>query len=143
LTIEEVRDPEANAVWTAVLTRGFGMPDAWRAPLTTWVRTAAIDPDIPLRNYLGRYQGEPVAAASAYLGPHVAGIYNVATLERARGKGIGRAMTLAPLHEARSQGYRYSMLHASEMGHGVYRRIGYRDVGTMRQYEWSSDSNRG
>jgi len=66
----------------------------------------------------------------------VAGIYNVGTVPEARGKGIGAAITLAPLLEARSRGYKIAILHASELGYSVYRRLGFQDYCQMNIYVW-------
>jgi predicted acetyltransferase len=64
----------------------------------------------------------------------VAGIYAVATLPQARRKGIGRAMTVHPLIEARQIGYRVGILQSSSMGYPVYQSIGFQEVCTYRQY---------
>jgi predicted acetyltransferase len=58
----------------------------------------------------------------------VAGIFAVATLAEARRRGIGTALTLVPLLEARRRGYRVSTLQATPMGFPVYRRLGFREV---------------
>jgi predicted acetyltransferase len=68
------------------------------------------------------------------LEPGVAGIYAVATLPQARRQGIGTWMTTLPLLEAKEMGYRVGVLQASSMGHPIYRRLGFADVCTYRQY---------
>jgi ribosomal protein S18 acetylase RimI-like enzyme len=64
----------------------------------------------------------------------VAGIYNVAVVPAARGRGIGREVTLAALRAARSLGYSLSTLGSSDLGLPVYRRIGYEEVCRIRVY---------
>ena len=44
---------------------------------------------------------------------------------RRRGRGIATAVTLAALREAQRQGETVGVLHASEMAHSVYRRMGF------------------
>ena len=64
----------------------------------------------------------------------MAGIYNVATAPEARRQGVGALMTLAPLREARDAGYRAGILHSSEMGVNVYRRLGFEEYCQVRHY---------
>ncbi len=67
----------------------------------------------------------------------VAGIYNVATVEEARGKGIGAAMTYAPLLEARELGYKIAVLQSSSMGYGVYKKLGFEEYCRLPGFVWT------
>jgi GNAT superfamily N-acetyltransferase len=139
LTIERVRDAQSLRTWCDVLTRGFGMPglvgDVFQ---DAFVRTGLGD-DLPWRWYLGLAGGESVATSSVVLSAGVAGIYYVATLPEARGRGIGTAMSLKPLLDAREMGYRISILRSSEMGVGVYRRLGFREYCKIGRYVWTGE----
>jgi ribosomal protein S18 acetylase RimI-like enzyme len=88
--------------------------------------------DAPLRHYLGRLDGEAVGIATLHLEGRVAGIYNVGTPEAFRGRGIGTALTVAALVDARASGATAAALQSSELGLGVYRRLGFVEVGTVR-----------
>ena len=55
----------------------------------------------------------------------VAGIYNVGVVPKARGKGIGKAVTLAACLYAKEKGYRYAVLNATGMGRPVYEQLGF------------------
>jgi GNAT superfamily N-acetyltransferase len=90
--------------------------------------------ELPYRYYLAYLNGRPVAASMSFLGAGVAGIYCVATVEEARGQGIGAAVTLAPLLEARGLGYHAGRLRSSDMGYNVYRRIGFQKVCSIDHY---------
>jgi predicted acetyltransferase len=60
-------------------------------------------------------------------------------MPQARGRGIGAAITLAPLLEARQMGYRVGILQASSMGYKVYQRLGFRDFGKLSVYLWEQE----
>lgn len=71
----------------------------------------------------------------------MAGVQFVATLPEARGQGLGGAMSLAPLLEARQVGYRIGILQSSEMGFPVYRRLGFQQVCQLEHYYWTSETS--
>jgi GNAT superfamily N-acetyltransferase len=133
LTIEPVEDTEALRKWAYASIVGFGAPET---DVDLWFDLfAGLGFDLPLRNYLGILNGKPVATSELFLGAGVAGIYVVATLPDARRRGIGAAMTLAPLRDARAMGFRVGILHASPMGLGVYHRLGFREYCRMSHYQ--------
>ena len=88
---------------------------------------------VPLR-WLGRVDGQPVATSRVSLGGGVAGLYAILTLPSHRGRGIGRAMTLAALRAAAGIGYRIGVLQSSDLGYGVYLKLGFRDLFTYDIY---------
>jgi hypothetical protein len=138
LVIERVRDEETLRQWCHVFVSGYGMPsesaDGWLAAYAGMDFAAHY----PLRHYLGSVAGVPVATSSLCLAEGVAGIYCVAILPPFRQRGIGAAMTLAPLREA--QGYRAGILQASELGVPVYARLGFREYCTLGIYVWNNHS---
>jgi GNAT superfamily N-acetyltransferase len=60
-------------------------------------------------------------------------------LPHARRKGIGATITLKPLHQAREMGYRVGVLQATEMGIGVYRRLGFEKYCQIGHYVWAPE----
>jgi GNAT superfamily N-acetyltransferase len=101
------------------------MLDAWR----TQIPPKLPDEPVPLR-WIGRIGGTVVATSRVSIGAGVAGLYAISTLPAHRGRGYGRAMTLAALRAAASLGHRIGVLQASEKGLGVYKRLGFRELFT-------------
>jgi GNAT superfamily N-acetyltransferase len=87
------------------------------------------DEPVPLR-WVGRVDGRAVATSRVSIGAGVAGLYAILTLPAHRGRGFGRAMTLAALRAAASLGYRIGVLQSSDLGYGVYRKLGFRELFT-------------
>lgn len=142
LCVVPVDDNEALVHWCRTLRNGFGMPGFLEGSVLDWSAGIGLG-ERPPRRYLAWMNGEPVATSMSILGAGVAGIYAVATVPEARRQGIGAAITLAPLLQARAEGYRVGILHSSPMGVGVYSQLGFREYCKIRQYVWSSERKAG
>src|SRR5690606_37593530 len=81
-----------------------------------------------------RQNGEIVAAALAYDHAGDCGIFNVSTLERARRRSLGSAVTFAQLSAAKARGCRTASLQATPMAERLYARLGFRDLGRILEY---------
>lgn len=135
LEIRAVEDSESLKTWAQVFTIGYGLPPAWEPLiLETW---DGLGLDLPMRNYIGWLNGRAVATSCLFLGGGAAGIYSVATLPEARGQGIGAAVTVKPLEEAREMGWRIGVLQSSEMGYSVYKRLGFQHLCQMEYFHRS------
>ncbi|HLO87229.1 MAG TPA: GNAT family N-acetyltransferase [Nostocaceae cyanobacterium] len=84
--------------------------------------------------FIAYWQGSPVATSALYLDEQVAGIYLVATVPEARGKGVATALVSATLQHARQLGYHIATLQASKMGVNVYRRLGFQEFYRVHLY---------
>ncbi|HNQ96068.1 MAG TPA: GNAT family N-acetyltransferase [Anaerolineales bacterium] len=99
-----------------------------------WAGQAWVDATLKIgigktqwRIFVGYLNDNPVATNMLFNGAGVASVYAVATLPSTQGKGIGAAITLKPLLDARDkEGYKYAVLFSTEMGVKVYQRIGFR-----------------
>jgi ribosomal protein S18 acetylase RimI-like enzyme len=81
-----------------------------------------------------RADGELVAAALAYDFDGDCGIYNLGTVEKARRRGLGTALTAAQVHDARARGCRTASLQSTEIAERVYAAVGFRDLGRILEY---------
>lgn len=136
LTIERIHDAETLRTWLRVMTIGSDIPEEGLKLLLDLVSRHGFTDDPSVYYYLGVLAGKPVATSLLYLGGGVAGIYNVATLPEVRHQGIGSALTLAPLLQARTWGYRFGTLQSSPMGLNLYRRLGFREYCKFHAYFW-------
>lgn len=136
LVIEEASAPDERRVWGEVVGRGFGFDPA---QTRAFAECEAAIPGMALKNqyrYLGYVDGEPVAASCLVMARGLAGIYSVATLETARRRGLGSAMTMHAMLEGQRIGADEAVLQASSMGQPIYERMGFRrdfDYVLMRQ----------
>ncbi|MEU4475188.1 GNAT family N-acetyltransferase [Micromonospora sp. NPDC023888] len=76
--------------------------------------------------------GRIVGTAVAWLSHGVLTLYYVGTHPEYRRQGIGAAMTRAALDVAHERGIRTASLSSTVAGEPVYRRLGFRTVGTYR-----------
>lgn len=134
--VEEVQDERDFWQVAQVAVTGFELPDDAVEPGAEWFWHIWRASAGAVRFYLGRLNDEPVACSSLLLGEQTAGIHNVATLANARRRGIGRAITAAPLYVARAAGYRIAVLSASDMGYSVYEKLGFREYFKFHHYVW-------
>lgn len=135
VTIELVTDIPTLRLWNDVLDMGFEMGEL-SEPFMELMMRDTIGEGAAATYYLARLDGEPVAAAALSLGGGVAGIFSVATIPAARRRGLGAAVTLAPLLDARARGYAVGVLQASEMGYPVYERLGFTEQFRYHVYRW-------
>jgi ribosomal protein S18 acetylase RimI-like enzyme len=136
LTIVRVNEAEQLKAWLRVMIVGSDIPDDGLAFLLDLATRQTQLADPAVHYYLGLLDGQPVATSLLYLGAGVAGIYSVTTLPEVRRRGIASRLTLAPLLEARAQGYHIGILQSSAMGLNLYRRLGFRAYCTFKAYFW-------
>jgi GNAT superfamily N-acetyltransferase len=135
LVIQQIKDKESLRTCIDTLVNGFEIPEnirgGWRELFNSYSLSSTR------RWFLGLLNDEPVAVSLLVLHDNVAGVYCVAAVSNARGKGIGTAITREPLLTAKNAGYEVAVLEASEMGLPVYQRLGFRQLCEFRTYTWS------
>jgi ribosomal protein S18 acetylase RimI-like enzyme len=128
MALDEIRLPRpeierGSLDWTGHL-RLFGLPP-------DLLRGADLS---AFRLVVARLDGEDVAAALAFDHDGDCGIYNVGTVEWARRRGLGTALTALQLHHARERGCRTASLQATPIAERVYAAAGFRDLGRFLEY---------
>jgi hypothetical protein len=107
---------------------------AFGYPQGTWIKGEGREhPE--MRAYVARVEGEPAATVSALDAGGDCSIWNVATVERARGKGLCTALMRRAIFDAAGRGCETSTLQATKLGAPVYRRCGYGDFGALGMWE--------
>jgi ribosomal protein S18 acetylase RimI-like enzyme len=117
--VEEAEIEETNAL----LTRSF---DAPAAPFD--VLAAAVPRIEETSWYVARRGGTIVSTGLGFAVDGVTGVFDVATPPEHRGRGYGAAVTARIVRDGFERGARLAFLQSSELGHGVYRRLGFRQV---------------
>jgi GNAT superfamily N-acetyltransferase len=78
--------------------------------------------------YLARSGGAIVSTGLGFTVAGVTGVFDVATPPELRGRGYGAAVTSQIVRDGFDRGSQLAFLQSSELGHGVYRRLGFREV---------------
>jgi GNAT superfamily N-acetyltransferase len=135
LTIHPVNDLSDLQEWVGVWLFPAGL-ERVRESYVAALGGLGFAPDRPLRHYIGRIDGHPVATVALFYSAGVAAVHYVVTHADWRRQGIGAAMTLMALQEARAQGWRIAVLTASSLGYHIYYRLGFRPYCRMRIFSW-------
>lgn len=120
VTIREVTTKQQLAIWAEVISVGLWNGAPFEAALFEGLLNAP-----EYKFYLAYLGDEPVTGSMLQIVDGIASIDMIATLRQHQGKGIGTAMTKAPLAYAKAQGCRIGVLQASRAGDPVYRKIGF------------------
>ncbi len=132
-TVEEVTI-DGLADWSRIVAVAFGCPEEHVEGPASYDRDVGLPGETPLRRFLLRVDGEPLATSALLpggAGTGLSGIYCVGTLARARGRGLGAVVTQAAVHAARDAGDRVVVLQATEMGRPIYERLGFDTVASI------------
>lgn len=131
MDFEPVQDRKTLRAWYDVVLECF--PTTYSQKYLDALAAISLRPNAEWLHYVGRVQGEILTASSLYLGGGVAGLYNLGTLVKARGRGLGAATTVLTFAAARELGYRIGALQTTypnalrmyhHLGFEVYCKIG-------------------
>jgi ribosomal protein S18 acetylase RimI-like enzyme len=119
LVEDDVDVEEANAV----LVRSFGGPPAVFDQMGRAARRAR-----EMSWYVARSGGAIVSTGLGFTIDNVTGVFDVATPPELRGRGYGAAVTSQIVRDGFEGGSELAFLQSSELGHGLYRKLGFREV---------------
>ncbi len=124
LRIVRVTDTAGLEDHIRVGVAGFGMPESiWHevmSPRLLGQEDVAV--------YVGYMNGEAVSTGLGIQTGKTIGVYNIASVPEARGRGYATAMTRRVAADGARNGCDVAILQASDMGLPIYERIGYRTV---------------
>jgi GNAT superfamily N-acetyltransferase len=124
LEIHRVTDAVRIDVHRQVVTAGFGSDPA--------VALGTACPDLVDRPecvvYVGYAHDDPVVSGLGWRTGPTIGVYSIATIESARRRGYGAAMTARVMADGVVAGCDVAVLQASEMGRPIYERLGFQTV---------------
>jgi GNAT superfamily N-acetyltransferase len=123
LRIREARTAEELAIFERTFIDGYPAPALQPVEPGCMFRPGALGG--PVRFWIGSVDGGAVTVAVSCELEGVVGVYFVATLPEARGRGYGAAITDAA---ARANPSLPAVLQSSDLGRPVYERLGFRTV---------------
>jgi GNAT superfamily N-acetyltransferase len=128
----DIRAVDAST-WDAhveTIATGFGMAtDVVRTLLSPTLLDSGL-----YTGFIAYADGQPASTSALIVSDEIAGVYNVATPEPFRGRGLGAATTRAAIAEGERRGCVLTTLQASDMGYPIYERMGYRTVTRWSTY---------
>lgn len=127
-TIEQWTGTGDPAVMAKIADRAFGFG-------TTFQRAYSRLPTDRAHIHLATIDGDPVSCVATSDTNDNCSVDMVATLPEARGRGISSALLGHALADAAERGCRSTTLLSSEMGRGIYERLGYAPFGLFEHWE--------
>lgn len=127
LVVERVDGSRTADFATVVVDLGLGEEVA--AQLTSPSFTGR---DVDL--FVGYLDGVPVGTSVAVSSARAGGVVNVLTLQDARGRGVGTALTWAAVQAGVARGHDTVALQATPMGLPVYQAMGFETVVEYTEY---------
>ena len=122
--IRQVTDAAGLDDHITTAAAGFEMPEAWLRDVMKTTMLERSDTAV----YVGYTDGVPVTTGAGFRTGTTIGVYNIATIESARKRGYGAAMTARVAADGAAAGCDVAILQASEMGYPIYERLGFRRV---------------
>nr|WP_281374364.1 GNAT family N-acetyltransferase [Micromonospora jinlongensis] len=95
---------------------------------------AVLDADA-ITGYLAEESGRPAGTGLGMLTSGVVGVFNIAVVPSARGRGLGRVLTETVLRDGIAAGADAAYLHSSAMGRPLYESMGFALLETWTAFQ--------
>jgi ribosomal protein S18 acetylase RimI-like enzyme len=136
--IEVVENSRQLNGWIFACLKGFNENGKNFQNIYDFEESLGMEKTLPWVRFTGIVDDEPVATSAVFLGSKAAGLDNVTTIPMWRKKGVGALMVKKALRFSESRGYKVGVLQASDMGLGLYRRLGFRKFAVSKEYIWKN-----
>jgi GNAT superfamily N-acetyltransferase len=134
VAIRVVEDEDAFTEWCRTVVDSYGLPPR-AMPTTIETHRPVWDQDTRYRYFLAVDGMDGVAASLLFTGAGVAGLHAVAVRPGHRGKGLGRAVSMAALEAGREMRMPLAVLHATSMATGLYGALGFQALTEVTRYD--------
>ena len=128
----EVTEPTTLKDFITVFSAVFDVPREYLRPDSS---NANATEDDARTAFVGYLDDRPVATGSLFRSDTVAGVFAIAVVEAARGRGIGETMTWEVLRAGSEAGCRIGALQSTEMAIPLYEKLGFETVETYHFFE--------
>lgn len=126
IEIRHATTPQELKDWDTIFSTVFSLPPDAVAFFSEPFSIMVSKHSNQFQQLIVYLDGKPMACGSFFISAGVGGVYNIGTLQEARGNGIGTAITSAGLNWFRKNGIDVAILQSSAMGLSVYNRLGFR-----------------
>lgn len=88
-----------------------------------------------LRHFTAYKDNEAACSATLFLSNAAVMLHNLATRDKFRKLGLGTALTVYMMHEAKKAGYKHCFLDSSDEGFNLYKKLGFKVYCVTSVYE--------
>lgn len=129
----EIRELQGDGAFETYLNASAAIAGAEPDLFATWLSRGLVEePGVAV--FLGYVGGVAVSKSMSIATDGVVGVYDVGTLESARRRGYGWALTEAAVSAGFDAGCTLATLQASEMGYPIYAAHGFTTVFDYRRF---------
>lgn len=135
--IRVCRDAEQLIDFAKVLAGHWSPPH--QAIITYYARTSQTYVEHSSQILMAVYyeDSQPVSVIEMFSSDNeTVGLYCLATLKEYRRRGIANALMSFCLNEAKSKGYKYAILQATDEGLNIYKQLGFETKTTYYEYQY-------